>query len=1369
MIKTLKVSDKIVRKFKSHKSWEHSTVDSLTNIVLEQPRKNGENATITLDERMGLATEQSSSKTKVKIKRGKKLTGTFYPVGHKNHNPSVEQINYDGSYYRSVYNSIKHLFYNEYGIYENTEDVKNPLMVFGSETGQYKTNENETDAFGNRSVNYERRVIKDDILVIEFSKTQFGEKIKPNNFKITDYSSPYGVIEIVDDGATNLVISETSFNEIKEIKRSTANEEKPGKNKTFNSSDMLVGKTISSDGDYVLSGAPMHQDSPSDYLTGSASLFKYDPLTKEYRVIRNFSCPFTQQGLIAESELNSSGFLVTELGQILGGKDYSINDEFGSAIELKNGTCAVGSSRSHIHGDCNESRTGHVFLYDVDKGGSEHWGITNILEGDPGSDFGASISIHGKYMAVGAPGMYDCEGAIYLFEKKIRNETMPWYRISDSHSKYCYNEVTKNFTGFPVCDKLKEINSSTYRWKISTASPDEYEITYFGSEPDECEENQISMFDENESVSSFGFETGFPVSKYHEFENGNRTPTLGVGDVTWELVSIIKAPGSDMLGQNIKLFGDMLISTSPKTESKLAHIFTKKQSTTGSCDIWVNTQTLHKNEIYNLDNDNLILSESFDEIKYEVIGNKLSVEVDTKTITEPTDEGFVYRFNKRFGEGTDKYNSKIVHGGNVITTNKFELVDIPNGDYTLYIGRYKGLVLVGNPSVISFSINPTINNVESRQDTVRYPYQYFDHTKSNYGTSIETNGKYIFIGDDNDRKYVDTDVELLQGISYSAGAVWMYEVTDESINYIRKIYEEEQEEMRYNNRFGCGLSLIGNDLLVGSPCSDESKIMINNNGTEFMIPDYSVGVENNDEDYYTVLQSLYTSFTHEFIGNEFVDMVIKIDVKSIINIDLENISDFEIRASFISSDKNLVDTDHGTLTNGVYRDKTKHTNGEVHFYVKTISHLFDPIEEIEFIYTIKKNSIQGRVKYFRINDDGTLMSIKTIKSVKQKNNIKSQYGIDVSLSSTRIYVGNSVTGDWPVDQISSFGDDEIVSFDSCSHIFSQRGDIIWGNLQNNELLLEGSIVAYDIKTIRDGDRVYVGNVFYKNGIAVITELTDYFENILSMGGRRGYEISFDGVNCIYENEIVCKVDPQEFNTSTNPSSVEYEEIPFDINGDNKFDIVDLSYIYRYILGSFKRASATDENTGEPDGSLVLEQDKMWPNEDIILSESDDVILMNVLTNLTANVTLDKQEELRMLDKLDQLSLLKETGLDIDMDGVVSAVDAKLLARYFVGRTGSSLIENLISPLNKNSKRQGAYQIIEYLDEMTGKYRGRKIREGFLDYEDENKKDKTGSFLAPYATTIGLYDGPDLVMTAKLANPVKLVPNYPINFLIKYDV
>ena len=114
MIKTLKVSDKTVRKFKSHKSWDYSTRNSLTNIVLEQTKIGGEPVPLVIDESLGLATEQSTSKTKVKIKRGSNIKGTFYPVGHKNHDPLVEKINYDGSYYRSVYNSINHLFYNEY-------------------------------------------------------------------------------------------------------------------------------------------------------------------------------------------------------------------------------------------------------------------------------------------------------------------------------------------------------------------------------------------------------------------------------------------------------------------------------------------------------------------------------------------------------------------------------------------------------------------------------------------------------------------------------------------------------------------------------------------------------------------------------------------------------------------------------------------------------------------------------------------------------------------------------------------------------------------------------------------------------------------------------------------------------------------------------------------------------------------------------------------------------------------------------------------------------------------------------------------------------------------------------------------------------
>ena len=58
---------------------------------------------------------------------------------------------------------------------------------------------------------------------------------------------------------------------------------------------------------------------------------------------------------------------------------------------------------------------------------------------------------------------------------------------------------------------------------------------------------------------------------------------------------------------------------------------------------------------------------------------------------------------------------------------------------------------------------------------------------------------------------------------------------------------------------------------------------------------------------------------------------------------------------------------------------------------------------------------------------------------------------------------------------------------------------------------------------------------------------------------------------------------------------------------------------------------------------------------------------------------------------------------------------------------------------------------------------------FADYEYSSSIDTTGSYLAPYITTIGLYDdNMDMVAVAKLANPVKSMPDLPVNFLIRFD-
>lgn len=58
---------------------------------------------------------------------------------------------------------------------------------------------------------------------------------------------------------------------------------------------------------------------------------------------------------------------------------------------------------------------------------------------------------------------------------------------------------------------------------------------------------------------------------------------------------------------------------------------------------------------------------------------------------------------------------------------------------------------------------------------------------------------------------------------------------------------------------------------------------------------------------------------------------------------------------------------------------------------------------------------------------------------------------------------------------------------------------------------------------------------------------------------------------------------------------------------------------------------------------------------------------------------------------------------------------------------------------------------------------------FDDYEVSSSIDPTGSYLAPYITTIGLYDNDsNMVAIAKLPQPIKSLPDYPINFIVRFD-
>ena len=56
-----------------------------------------------------------------------------------------------------------------------------------------------------------------------------------------------------------------------------------------------------------------------------------------------------------------------------------------------------------------------------------------------------------------------------------------------------------------------------------------------------------------------------------------------------------------------------------------------------------------------------------------------------------------------------------------------------------------------------------------------------------------------------------------------------------------------------------------------------------------------------------------------------------------------------------------------------------------------------------------------------------------------------------------------------------------------------------------------------------------------------------------------------------------------------------------------------------------------------------------------------------------------------------------------------------------------------------------------------------------DYYVSASVDPTGSYLAPFITTIGLFDKDgDMVAIAKLPQPIKNLPDYDLNFLIRFD-
>lgn len=391
----------------------------------------------------------------------------------------------------------------------------------------------------------------------------------------------------------------------------------------------------------------------------------------------------------------------------------------------------------------------------------------------------------------------------------------------------------------------------------------------------------------------------------------------------------------------------------------------------------------------------------------------------------------------------------------------------------------------------------------------------------------------------------------------------------------------------------------------------------------------------------------------------------------------------------------------------------------------------------------------GKTYFYNINTlAGNFNSITAIQNVREnklENAPKRAYGYSVALSENNIGFVGCPNFNYASPNTTEFYDQIVLR-------------------EKYPFNSSGSVFSYDLNLL--SDKTKLGNVFYKDGIIAITATGSTVRDTLNpVKSRFGFDIEFVSEHTVNEYEIFCEVEPGEFNVSTNPTSVKRERILYDVNNDGIFDEKDLDLILRFIKKYvLYKSNQKKKSTFEDERGIILEQNEDWWNDAALLAESIDVIYVNSIID----VVLTESESIIIDADLDPviyeyLKYLLDSGfLDLNGDGSVDMVDAKILFNYFFSLFNFDNIRDNIGSLRDTT------QIITILNEYTGKNSGFLIDPNFLNYQESSSLDKTGSYLAPYVTTLGLYSGYELVAVAKVAKPYKITTEFPITFRVTFD-
>ena len=375
------------------------------------------------------------------------------------------------------------------------------------------------------------------------------------------------------------------------------------------------------------------------------------------------------------------------------------------------------------------------------------------------------------------------------------------------------------------------------------------------------------------------------------------------------------------------------------------------------------------------------------------------------------------------------------------------------------------------------------------------------------------------------------------------------------------------------------------------------------------------------------------------------------------------------------------------------------------------------------------NNTLGYVYLYK-NISGSWMPIKNLYRKKQESVPYSVFGHSIAVSTQSLVVGSP-----------------------CLLLNTDRS--VTQSISNYRNI-RGYSYVYDFNEFNDN--VQIGNAFYRTGDIILKTTGSIFETLslrenLYSDPIPYYDINFDSKVTLYENQIICTIEPGEFNISTNPTAT--YKLPFDynINGDKNFDFADADLILRYIC------------------KLNLGHEKWWT---IVIENNYETSLFNYYTGLQTddyNTKISPQTVNYFSGSLltnNYITYFNQNKLSFDFDGAgnLDINDMFILWKYF----SNQLTDNLYKKYTTIKSTRSKYSdLVKYLDTKTNKINPSYIKEEFFKYQYSSSIDYTGSYLAPYITTVGLYNGVDLVAIGKLGTPIKNGGEFPLNILVKWDI